>query len=55
MKDLNLKLKEYNHFKNDLKISIRVYLWYIPELKKYFVSIYYTKDFLLNKGFELIK
>lgn len=55
MKDLNQKLKEYNHFKNELKISTNVYLWYIPEQKKYFVSIYCTKDFVLNKGFEFIK
>jgi hypothetical protein len=55
MKDLNLKLKEYNHFKNNLKNGTNVYLWYIPEQKKYFVSIYWNKDFVLNKGFELIK
>ena len=55
MKDLNKKLKEYFHFKNRLKDLTNVYLWYYPSEKKYFVSISFSKQFWISKGFELIK
>jgi len=56
MKDLNLKLKEYNKFK---KLNAKnIYLWYDLENNKYYVSCFFSINTVLNNfkmKLELIK
>jgi len=56
MKDLNLKLKEYNKFK---KLNAKnIYLWYDLENNTYYVSCFFSINTILNNfkmKLELIK